>query len=71
MFKSQYDSYHKVHLKIQGYVCFKAKCGQWFKHESELKAHLKAHTSKPIKCDYCDYKNTEKQNVRVHIYACP
>ena len=30
-FKSQYDSHHRVHLKIQGYVCFKANCGQRFK----------------------------------------
>ena len=62
-FKSQYDSHHKVHLKIQGYVCFKANCGQQFKCESELNAHLKAHTSKPISCEYCDYKNTDKRNV--------
>ena len=55
-FKSQYKSHHRVHLKIQGFVCFKANCGQRFKRESELNAHLKAHTSKPIKCDYCDYK---------------
>ena len=39
-FKSQYDSHRRVHLKIQGYVCFKANCGQQFKHESELNAHL-------------------------------
>ena len=66
-FKSQYNSHHKVHLKIQGFVCFKANCGQWFKRESELNAHLKAHTSKPIKCDYCDYKNMDKRNVQAHV----
>ena len=66
-FKSQYDSHHRVHLKIQGYVCFKANCGQWFKCESELNAHLKAHTSKPISCEYCNYKNTDKRNVRAHM----
>ena len=53
--------------KIQGYVCFKANCGQWFKSESELNAHLKAHTSKPISCEYCDYKNTDKRNVCAHM----
>ena len=31
IFKSQYDSHHRVHLKIQGYVCFKVNCGQCFK----------------------------------------
>ena len=66
-FKSQYDSHRRVHLKIQGYVCFKANCGQRFKRESELNAHLKAHTSKPISCEYCDYKNTDKRNVRAHM----
>ena len=69
MFKSQYNSHRKVHLKIQGYVCFKAKCGQQFKHESELKVHLKAHTSKPIKCDYCDYNNTDERNVWAHMHV--
>ena len=67
MFKSQYDSHCKVHLKIQGYVCFKAKCAKRFKCELELKAHLKARTSKPIKCEYCNYKNTDKKNVRAHM----
>ena len=66
-FKSQYNSHRRVHLKIQGYVCFKANCGQRFKRESELNAHLKAHTSKPISCEYCDYKNTDKRNVRAHM----
>ena len=66
-FKSQYDSHRRVHLKIQGYICFKANCGQWFKRESELNAHLKTHTSKPISCEYCDYKNTDKRNVRAHM----
>ena len=27
-FKSQYDSHHRVHLKMQGFVCFKVNCGQ-------------------------------------------
>ena len=66
-FKSQYESHRRVHLKIQGYVCFKANCGQWFKRESELNAHLKAHTSKPTSCEYYDYKNTDKRNVCAHM----
>ena len=64
-FKSQYDSHHKVHLKIQGFVCFKVKCSQRFKCELELKAHM----SKPIKCEYCDYKNTDKRNVQAHMHV--
>ena len=59
-FKSQYESHRRVHLKIQGFVCFKVKCGQQFKCESELNAHLKAHTSKPLKCDFCAYQNSDK-----------
>ena len=42
-FRSQYLSHCKVHLTIQGFVFFKAKCRQRFKRESELNAHLKAH----------------------------
>ena len=56
-FHSQYVSHRRIHLTIQGFVCFKAKCGQRFKRELELNAHLKAHESKPIKCDHCDYTN--------------
>ena len=62
-FRSQYISHRKVHLTIQGYICFKAKCGQRFKRESELNAHLKAHDSKPIKCEHCDYTNKDQRNV--------
>ena len=66
-FRSQYLSHRKVHLTIQGFVCFKAKCGQRFKRESELNAHLKAHDSKPIKCEHCDYTNKDQRNVRAHM----
>ena len=62
-FRSQYLSHRKVHLTIQGFVCFKAKCGQRFKRESELNAHLKAHDSKPIKCEHCDYTNKDQRNL--------
>ena len=66
-FCSQYLSHRKVHLTIQGFVCFKAKCGQRFKRESELNAHLKAHDSKPIKCEHCDYTNKDQRKVRAHM----
>ena len=66
-FRSQYLSHRKVHLTIQGFVCFKAKCGQRFKRESELNAHLKVHDSKPIKCENCDYTNKDQSNVRAHM----
>ena len=66
-FHSQYLSHRNVHLTIQGFVCFKAKCGQRFKRESELNAHLKAHDSKHIKCEHCDYTNKDQRNVRAHM----
>ena len=66
-FKSQYESHRHVHLKIQGFVCFKANCGQRFKWESELNTHLKAHTSKPLKCEFCAYQNSDKQNLCAHM----
>ena len=67
MFKSQYESHCHVHLKIQGFVCFKANCGQRFKRESELNTHLKAHTSKLLKCEFCAYQNSDKQNLCAHM----
>ena len=65
-FKSQLESRRKVHIKISGYVCFKPKCGKHFKRESELNAHLTAHSKNKIKCDHCNYSNSDIQNVRAH-----
>ena len=58
-FKSQLESHRKVHLKMTGFVCFKPKCGKCFKRESELNAHLTAHSKNKIKCDYCEYSNSD------------
>ena len=66
-FKSQLESHRKIHMKISGYVCFKPKCGKCFKRESELNAHLTAHSKNKIKCDHCNYSNSDIRNVRAHI----
>ena len=58
-FKSQLESHRKVHLIMSGFVCFKTKCGNCFKRESELNAHLTAHSQNKIKCDHCDYSNSD------------
>ena len=79
IFKSQLDSRRKVHLKMSGFICFKPKCGKWFKRESGLNVHLITHSKKKIKCDYCDYSNADIRNVRAHSkvhsdklpYHCP
>ena len=77
--KSQLKSHSKVHLKMSGFVCFKPKCGRHFKRELELNAHLVAHSKNKIKCDHCDYSNSDIQNVHAHSrvhseklpYHCP
>ena len=66
IFKSQLESHQKVHLKMAGYVCFKPKCGKWFKRESELNAHLITHDNKEIKCEHCNYSNPDICNAQVH-----
>ena len=79
IFKSQLESHQKVHLKMVRYVCFKPKCRQRFKRESELNAHLIAHDKKEIKCEYCDYTNPDIHNMRAHsrkhsdrlLFHCP
>ena len=78
-FKSQLESHRKVHLKMSRFVCFKPKCGKRFKRESELNAHLTAHSKNKIKCDHCDYSNSDIRNVCAHSkvhserlpYHCP
>ena len=65
-FKSQLESQRKVHMKISGYMCLKPKCGKHFKRESELNAHLTAHSKNKIKCDHCNYSNSDIRNVRAH-----
>ena len=56
-----------VIFKYQRTHSYVFTCGQRFKHESELNTHLKAHKSKPIKCDHCDYMNKEQRNVQAHM----
>ena len=34
--------------------------------KSELNAHLKGHTGKPIKCEHCEYSNKDIRNVWAH-----
>ena len=65
-FKSELSMHRRKHITDQGLVCFHLKCGKRFKHSSELNAHLKNHTGKPIKCDHCTYTNRDIRNVRVH-----
>ena len=65
-FESELSMHRRKHIADQGLVCFHAKCGKRFKRSSELMAHLKNHTGKPIKCDHCTYTNKDIRNVRAH-----
>ena len=65
-FESELAAYKWKHIADQGLACFHAKCGKCFKHTSELNAHLKNHTGKPIKCEHCTYMNKDIRNVRAH-----
>ena len=67
-FESELAAHKWKHIADQGLACFHANCGKRFKRSSELNAHLKNHTGKPIKCDYCTYSNKDIRNVRAH--AC-
>ena len=68
-FQSELSANRRKHIADQGLVCFHAKCGKRFKHSSELNAHLKGHTGKPIKCKHCEYSNKDVRNVRAHAWV--
>ena len=80
-FKSQYLAHKRKHIKDQGYACMKGNCGERFKRNSELKAHVKTHRKTDIKCGHkgCKYGNKDIRNVRAHRkchsdskpYKCP
>ena len=65
-FESELKAHKHKHIADQGLACFHANCGKHFKHSSELNAHLKNHTVKPIQCEYCKYSNKDIRNVCTH-----
>ena len=65
-FKSQYKSYHKVHVKHQEFLCFKPKCEQQFKCESKLNAHLCAHT----KQNWLSVISETTPTLTITMYVC-
>ena len=66
-FESQKREHMRVHQTQGDWVCFKPKCGKWFKRESELNAHLFSHNKVPQKCKYCPYTNSDPCNLRAHM----
>ena len=73
---SAFEKHKYIHYEFM-YEC--DKCSKGFHFESELtahkrislfpcklNAHLKNHTGKPIKCDYCTYSNKDIRNVPAH-----
>ena len=48
-FESELAAHKRKHITDQGLACFHANSGKRFKRSSELNAHLKNHTGKPIK----------------------
>ena len=66
-FESQKHEHMRVHQTQGDWVCFKPKCGKWFKRESELNAHLFSHNKVPQKCEHCQYTNSDPRNLRAHM----
>ena len=66
-FESQKREHMRVHQTQGDWVCFKPKCGKWFKRESELNAHLFSHNKVPQKCEHCPYTNPDPRNLRAHM----
>ena len=66
-FESQKCEHMRVHQTQGDWVCFKPKCGKWFKRESELNAHLFSHNKVPQKCEHCTYTNSDPHNLQAHM----
>ena len=63
-FASQLREHNHVHQSLGDWVCSKPKCAKRFKRESELNAHLVAHSNVKLKCDHCTYKNPMNTHAR-------
>ena len=65
-FQSQLTEHQRVHQVIGDWVCFKPGCGKRFKRESELDTHLFNHRMTKLKCDQCQYENSDPCNMLAH-----
>ena len=59
-FKSQRDGHERIHTDKTRHHCSRLKCTSSFGRLSDLKSHEAKHDQPPIKCQYCDYENTDK-----------
>ena len=64
-FESQLKSHRHMYRRSRNYICASANFDKSFKHPGDLVAHAKLH-GKPHKCVHCDYKNTDKRNLKSH-----
>ena len=65
-FKSQRDGHERTHSDKTRHHCSRPNCTLSFRRLSDLKSHEAKHDQPPIKCQYCEYENVDKQNVKQH-----
>ncbi|XP_069493387.1 zinc finger X-chromosomal protein isoform X2 [Ambystoma mexicanum] len=57
-----------VHTKEIPFRC--KKCRKGFKHQHELKKHMKIHTGRKVyQCDHCEYSTTDASGFKRHVIS--
>ena len=57
----------RVHIKQKLYKCFYGGCTKQYKHPQDLTRHVATHVGKIFECELCDYKSTQKRQLKRHI----
>ena len=66
-FKKDRDSHIISHRKLRTQCCIHPNCGRKFFRKGDLVKHVLTHSKKVWSCELCDYKNSDRRNLKAHM----